>query len=270
MKSIKYIESVQNKKIKSVVQLRARKERNAKSLFTIEGAREIGRALQWDYRLDELYFCSDFLSADAKAIVSEFCEVSQGEVFEVSKACFEKIAVRDSSDGVLAVFQEKRYTLSDIKIDKNPLLLVIEGIEKPGNLGALLRSADGVGIDAVIVTGNSIDLYNPNVIRASVGSVFSVPVVECRDVQDVIDFIRENNISAFAAALKEESVSYLDVDYTGACAVFLGSEAFGLSDFLCTSADKLIVIPMAGTADSLNVSVAGAVILYEAIRQRKI
>jgi len=263
------ITSPQNAKIKQAAGLRDRKARQSEGLFAAEGAREIERALGSDFQLHELFVAEDMFSEGAKDVVRAVSGQPGGEakLIGVSAAAFSKLAMRESSDGLYAVFKSKRRTLQDIELSAHPLFLVCEGVEKPGNLGALLRSADGAGADALIVIGSSsVDSYNPNVIRASLGTIFTVPVIEA-ELDELGAFFQRHEINVFAASPDAEKC-YFEVDMRGPTALVLGSEASGLSPFWRKQGSLLTKIPMMGIADSLNVSVAGALMLYEARRQR--
>jgi TrmH family RNA methyltransferase len=255
--------SPQNARVKSVVALQKAKERKARGVFAVEGAREIDRALRSGYELVEMFVCPEILSAAARTVA----QANGGERFEVTPAVFEKMAVREGSDGLVAVLRQKAHTLDALVLPRAPLLVVVEGVEKPGNLGALPRSADGAGVDAVVVLDDAVDIYNPNVVRSSLGTVFHVPTAVARG-EDLRAFCRERGIKVHAAALDARAVTYTEADYRGGAAILLGSEKAGLSPYWLAEADRLVQIPMLGLADSLNVATAGAILAYEARRQR--
>ncbi len=186
--------------------------------------------------------------------------------FEVSDRIYEKIAYRGSTEGVIAEVKTCTLTLSDLKLKKNPLVVVLESVEKPGNLGAILRSADASGVDAVIVCDPLTDLFNPNLIRSSVGGIFSVPCVACRS-EECIEFLKANKIQILTAQLQDSNL-YYDTDMTVGTAIVMGTEATGLTNQWREAADAHIRIPMLGKLDSLNVSISAAVLMYEAVRQR--
>ncbi len=263
--SMLQITSVKNPRIKSVVDLGTAKERRRRQQFTVEGAREIKRALDCGYKIVEVYICSDVLSADAKALEHQFIAA---HTVEVSKPVFEKIAMRSDKDGLVAVFAARRYVFDDVKLSKNPLIIAVQGIEKPGNLGALIRSADATGVDCVVVLDDEADMYHQHVIRNSLGAVFHIPVVSMSSTE-FRSAMQALRVATYAAALTDSARSYIDFDYKGATAFVLGEEAKGLTDDWLTADQNVVKLPMLGIADSLNVSAAGAVLLYEALRQRR-
>lgn len=253
------ITSVQNSKIKNIILLQEKsKERIKQNLFVVEGRREIEMALLGGYTIDTLFYCED-LNSNTSFINSE-------NRIAVSKTVFAKIAYREGSDGLLALVRIKTLNLDTMKLSDNPLILVAEGIEKPGNIGAMLRTADAAGVDAVILCNSLCDLYNPNVVRSSLGCLFSV---QCFSIssEELIPWLHKKQIKSFAAEL-EASTWYHQTDFTFPSAIVVGSEAKGLSKKWLDQADSRIKIPMLGKADSLNVSVSAAVITFEAKRQR--
>jgi len=249
--------SLQNPKIKDIVSLETKsRERNARGLFVVEGRREISRAIASGFEPVEMFFNSEEM---------EFAEVPC-QKYEVTDKLYEKIAYREGTEGVIAVFKAKKNSLTGLKLSQSPLLLVLESVEKPGNLGAVLRTADAAGVDAVIVCDPLTDLYNPNLIRASMGAAFSVPVVACSS-QEACKWLEFNGISIITAQL-QDSVLYYDTDMKGPVAIVFGTEDKGLSDFWREHSKARIRIPMAGLMDSLNVSVSAAILCFEAVRQR--
>jgi TrmH family RNA methyltransferase len=260
------ITSAKNPRVKDVVALKTKaRERDARGVLVVEGAREIDRALRSGFRAESVFACPDELSPAAQAILASLGD--RGQRFEVTREVFAKLAVREGSDGLVVVFAQRRTTLAELRLPAVPLLLAVESVEKPGNLGALLRSADGAGADAVIVLGHGVDLYNPNVIRTSLGTIFHVPVVAATSAE-FSAFCAERGLAVHAAALTERTQDYAAVDYAKPCVILLGSEKAGLSPAWLEGADTLVKIPMLGIADSLNVATAGTVLLYEARRQR--
>jgi TrmH family RNA methyltransferase len=250
--------SLQNSKIKNLVLLREKsRERNRQMLFTVEGRREIGMAVLGGYEIESLFICPEFGVKD---------DFHAKFIYEVNRKVFGKIACRENSDGLLALMKMKYNSLDNINIASNPFIIVLEAVEKPGNLGAILRTADAANVDAVIVCDPKSDLYNPNVIRSSLGCVFSVNTLACTS-EHAFEWLKKNNITVYAAEL-ESSEWYYDEDYTKGSAIVMGTEATGLSNFWLNKADKRIKIPMKGIADSLNVSVSTAIITFEAMRQR--
>ncbi|MDR2293386.1 MAG: RNA methyltransferase [Prevotellaceae bacterium] len=253
------ITSSQNQKIKDAITLRNKSsERRTQNKFTIEGLREINLAVANGYVIDTLFVCEDFVKT---------CLPEIKQRIEVSKSVFAKLAMRENSDGLFAIANTKYLQFDKIRLTENPFIIVVESVEKPGNLGAILRTADAANADAVIVCDNLCDIYNPNVIRSSTGSLFTLQVLTCTS-QQCFEFLKSKKIAIMAAELKA-SQFYHQTDMTQACAIVVGTEADGLSDFWINSADVRIKIPMLGTIDSLNVSVSTAIIVFEAMRQRK-
>ncbi len=257
------ITSTQNPGIKELLKLEKASVRRETGLFTIEGYREIKKAAESGFAIHTLYHCPELQDDKLKEFTSS---LDAEEKTEISDHVFSRIAYRDNHDGLLATARIKHLDLDDIRPSPMSLYLVIETVEKPGNLGAILRTADGAGADAVIVCDNQTDIFNPNVIRASLGCVFTKKVVVSSS-GEAAGFLRKNGIAIYAAAL-QDSVSYYKADFHKACAIVLGSEAGGLSRLWRERADMIIHIPMMGAADSLNVSASAAVFLFEALRQR--
>lgn len=262
------ISSPQNPKVKAAAALCKHRERQQTGLFIVEGAREIDRALASGYEVTQAFYCPEAMSPEGYALIGALRSKLTGPMFlEVGLDAFAKLAMREGADGVAVVAKQKPHALSGLHLGRAPLVMALEAVEKPGNLGALLRTADGAGADAVVVLEATVDVYNPNVIRSSLGTVFKVPVVAC-STADFVAFCRRGGLGICAAALTDRAVDYAQVDYRGATALLLGSEAHGLSPALIAAADHVVKIPMLGIADSLNVAAAGAVLLYEARRQR--
>jgi TrmH family RNA methyltransferase len=261
--------SVQNPRVKAAAALRDGKERRRRGLFAVEGAREIARALECGFALEELFVCDEELSEPASAILADlYGSGREALVVAVAAGVMKKLVVREGSDGLCGVFKTRSATLASLTLGTSPLLLAVESLEKPGNLGALLRSADGAGCSAVVALGQTVDVFNPLVIRASLGTVFHVPVVPASN-DEFAAFCRERGLKVHAAALTPRSRVYTDVDLREPAVILLGSEADGLSEYWLTAADALVQIPMLGVADSLNAATAGAVLVYEALRQRR-
>lgn len=264
------ISSAQNPRLKAAVALTKQRERQKTGLFLIEGAREIERALLAHYEVTQGFYCQEALSPAGYAVLGGLRgQLLPPPLIEVSPEAFARLAMREGSDGLAVVAKQKQISLKDLSLTSQPLILAVEAVEKPGNLGALLRTADGAGVDAVIVLEPTVDIYNANVIRASLGTVFRVPVVSAA-LSEFKQFCQKNALSVFAAALHEQAVAYHTLDYRRGSVMLLGSEAHGLTAELVEGADHVIKIPMLGLADSLNVAVAGAILLYEARRQRMI
>jgi TrmH family RNA methyltransferase len=260
------ISSLQNPRIKQLVKLRDRRSRDEAGVFLVEGYREVRRALEKNVAVRELYFSPEwFLGENEPALLAQ-AEAAGAQLVELSKEAFAKIAYRERPDGLLAVAPQWKRALGDLALTASPLVLVVEAIEKPGNLGTILRSADAAGCDAVIVCDPVTDIFNPNVVRASTGVLFSVPlfVEESARVQA---WLRENKIYTVATTPAAEKI-YSDVDLRGPLAIVMGSEQYGLSEFWLKNADLPVRIPMAGQADSLNVAMATIITLFEAVRQR--
>lgn len=255
------ITSKTNPKIKNIIKLEKASERREQNRILIEGRREIERAVDCGFEVDTLFICQD-IAKDGAAITARSVE-------EVSLEVFEKIAYREGSDGLLAVAIPKYADLQQFKPKKkNPLIIVLETVEKPGNLGAVMRTADAAGVDAVIIADPRTDLYNPNAIRASVGCIFSVPLFACSS-EECIKWLKDNKITIYCTYLKA-SIDYLDADFKKASAIVMGTEATGISQQWVDAADQNIIIPMNGIADSLNVSVTTAIVTFEAVRQRRV
>lgn len=259
------ITSEKNPRIQQILRLREKsRERKEQNLFVIEGVRELILALKGDVRVKEIFFCPEFLEPH---IINELkLSTARTEWIEISKAAYEKIALRNSTEGVIAIAEMRTLSLEQVQLPENPLILVVESVEKPGNLGALLRTADAANLTAVLVCDPTVDLFNPNVIRSSLGCLFTQQVVVCESPA-AIDWLKSKQIKILAAT-PEGAVLYSEADLKQACAVAVGSEAEGLSEVWLNSSDSNIVIPMLGEIDSLNVSVSAAVILFEAVRQR--
>ena len=260
---MKQIHSLQNIQIKNILKLQEKsRERRKQGLFVIEGKREIELAIKGDYCITSLLFVSHKVSPE---FIAQFKEI---ELIEISQEVYKKIAYRESSEGVIAIAESKNINLKSLHFkNKSPLLLVIEGVEKPGNIGAMLRTADAASIDAIILADAKTDIYNPNVIRSSVGCVFTNQIVVASS-EDIIAYLKEQNIKIFASTL-QNSNSYTEQNYKEASAIIVGTEATGLSKIWRDNATKNINIPMQGEIDSMNVSAAAAVLLFEAKRQRK-
>ncbi len=262
------ITSVHNPRVKNIIQLQSKsRERKSQNTIVIEGYREITRAIIGGLRLNEIFYCPDI---DTVHRLSDLTTMySSVSLTETSRQVFEKIAYRETSDGLIALATPAKLTLSQLRTSKFPLIIVLEAVEKPGNLGAIMRTADAAGVDAVIVCDPLSDIYNPNVIRSSVGCVFTVPVV-ASDTREAQQWLTDNNIKSYAAALTPGAVSYESINYHEACAIILGTEATGLSEKWLNFCNCQIIIPMHGIADSLNVSTSAAIIVFEALRQRRL
>lgn len=262
--STEIISSTANPKIKALKKLEKTSERKAQNKILIEGLRETVLAARAGFPIQTLYVCADYLKTDGEYRFEELKFVPS--VIPISKQVYEWLAYREGTEGVIAIAEPKHLSLTELQLPANCLVLVIEAVEKPGNLGAMLRTADAAGADAVIICDAKTDVYNPNVIRSSVGTVFTNRVVVA-DTQEVIRFLKNKHIGTFAAELHATSPHFAP-DYTKPTAFVVGTEATGLSDVWLQAANQKIKIPMKGMIDSLNVSVSAAVLLYEAVRQR--
>jgi TrmH family RNA methyltransferase len=262
MKPGTIITSTQNPKIKSLLQLEKPRERRRQQLFLIEGAREVRLALHAGYKIGTIFYCEEILAKGDLGVDL----TNEKLVVPVSKEVFEKIAVREDSGGVVAVAEMKPHALEQIQLSENPLVLVLEAVEKPGNLGAILRTADAAGVEAVIICDPQTDFYNPNVIRSSVGCVFTTQLAAANS-EETIAWLKKNNIHIFCTHLSASTI-YHQVDFSKPSAIVMGTEAFGLSDVWVKNATANIIIPMHGKIDSLNVSNASAVVVFEAVKQR--
>jgi len=260
------ITSLQNPRVKQLVKLRDRRDRDDAGLFLVEGYREIRRALEKNVCLQEMYFSPEWFLGENEPALIEHARQAGAELFELSKEAFAKCAYRDRPDGLLAVAPQWKHSLADLKLGASPFLLVVESIEKPGNLGTILRSADAAGVDGVIVCDAVTDVFNPNVVRSSTGVLFSVPIV-IADSATVHAWLIEKGIRIVATTPDTPNL-YTKVDLSGPLAIVMGSEQYGLSDFWLKESHLLVRIPMAGQADSLNVAMATIITLFEAVRQR--
>jgi TrmH family RNA methyltransferase len=259
------ISSLQNSRIKNIRKLSTKaRERKEQGLFVIEGARELSLAIAGGYVLDSVYVCPAlFAKSDYPEVLRP---VSPNRLHEVSETIFQSMAYREGSDGILALAQPRSHRLADLPLSGNPFIIVLEAVEKPGNLGAVLRTADAARADAVIVCDLLTDIYNPNIIRSSVGCLFTVPVAVGAN-EETLTFLQNRRIQTFAAELTA-SQNYHAMDFTGPSAIVMGTEADGLTGFWLAHADQRIKIPMRGVIDSLNVSVSTAILTFEAMRQR--
>jgi TrmH family RNA methyltransferase len=263
---VEIITSLQNPRLKRLVRLRDRRPRDEEKAFLVEGYREVRRALEKKVALDEVYFSRDWFLGENEPALLAAAEAAGARLYELSKDAFAKVAYRERPDGILAVAPQWKRELGDLVLSPNPFVLVVEAIEKPGNLGTILRSADAAGCDAVIVCDAVTDLFNPNVVRASTGVLFSVPCVVDEGPR-VLAWLRERGLRTVATTPSAE-VLYSDTDLKGPLAVIMGGEQYGLSEFWLKNADVPVRIPMAGQADSLNVAMAALITLFEAVRQR--
>ncbi len=294
------ITSAQNPKIKNLLLLQEKsKARKEQGLFVVEGRRELEHCLEAGFCVKTLFVCPDIVGglteegvvsqisghprpdkregpageasgrgrSEAEAICDTIPSGVEPLVIEIPEQLYRKVAYRESTEGIIAEVEYKSLKLSDLKLPENPLVMVLESVEKPGNLGAVLRSADAAGVDAVIFCDPLTDLYNPNLIRASIGAVFTVPTVAASS-EETIAFLKERGIQILTAQLQDSSL-YYDIDMRRGTALVMGTEATGLTDLWRKAASAHIRIPMLGRLDSLNVSVSAAILLFEAVRQRQ-
>ncbi len=267
--------SLQNTKVKRLVALQKKSsERRQQGVFVVEGRREITHCMQAGYQIVALYYCpeiyndveSDTAEEDVVSLLMGNHHPEAPSVFELTREVYEKVSYRSGTEGVVAEVRMPQRTLEDLSLGDSPLLMIVESVEKPGNLGAILRSADAAAATAVICCDPLTDLYNPNIIRSSIGAVFSVPTVSCSS-EECIAFLKAKGIRILTAQLQDSHL-YYDTDMRGATALVMGTEATGLTDVWRQAADAHIRIPMLGALDSLNVSVSAAILLFEAVRQR--
>ncbi len=260
------ITSLQNPKVKYAVRLRNRGFRDKEQKTLLEGYRALRRACDTGFPLDECFYCPEmFLGSNEHTLLEEL-SAKNVTLYCLAPEVFAKLAYRERPEGLIAVSGCPRHSLGDIGFVENGLYVVAESIEKPGNLGAILRSADGAGADALILCDKKTDLYNPNVITASTGTIFTMPIAESSP-DEVYSWLKKNNVKLIAATPHSDKI-YTDIDMAGPVALVLGAEQFGLSEFWLGKADFPVRIPMAGLADSLNVGIAAAILLFEAARQR--
>jgi len=259
--------SPQNPKVRAVARLRKRQERDELGLTLVDGCRELACAVHAGQDLQQLFICEAMLDQESIALAAEVHE-SRGEVIPVSPDLMDRMSYGDRNEGLLAVIRKPNVSLDRLPANECPLLLIVEGLEKPGNLGALLRSADAAGATGVIVCHARTDIFNPNAIRSSLGTIFSVPLAEAQS-SAALKWLRERSIAVYAAT-PHASRPYTSLDFTGPCAVVLGSEQAGLTDLWMNEAVERLVIPMRGRADSLNLAMSASVLLFEAARQRDV
>lgn len=258
------ITSLQNNSIKNIVKLAKSRERQQQGLFTIEGARELSLALKAGYTIQSVYVYREMFDKTKYPDVLDF--IPDSSIHDINQEVFNKIAYREGSDGIVAIAKPNNHTLDSLKLSDNPFIIILESVEKPGNLGAILRTADAALVDAVIVCNPQTDLYNPNVVRSSVGGLFTVQTAVCTSIE-AINWLNDKGITSYAAELNAAEF-YQSVDFKNPSAIVMGTEADGLTDIWLNNANKRIKIPMRGEIDSLNVSVSTAVLTFEAMRQR--
>ncbi len=268
MVSIKKITSPINPFIKKVALLQDKaKERKSNRMFVVEGLREVSRAIKGGYEIQNLIFNPYIVSYNAilEKIGEKLFDI---HMVEVPDPVYNKIAYREGTEGVIGVFNMKNHDMESLIIpDENAFILIAESPEKPGNIGALMRTADAAGVDAIIIANPHTDIYNPNIIRSSVGSIFNHQIAE-GSTREILNFLENKNIPLFCAILSEKSQSFYDFDYKKSCALAVGTESDGLSQEWLECEAKHVMIPMKGPLDSMNVSVSAGILMYEVVRQR--
>ncbi|MEX2538581.1 MAG: TrmH family RNA methyltransferase [Actinomycetota bacterium] len=266
---MKVVRSTSNPGVKETLRLRNRRDRRATGLFLVEGFREIRRALDAKVEMQTLWFCPELYLGESEGEIVDRAAVARADTIQVAEAPFRKMAYRDRPEGLLAVCGQFDTSLERIEIGTSPLLLVVEAIEKPGNLGTMIRTATAAHADAVIVTDPTTDVFNPNVVRASIGTVFAMPIAVCR-AGDAIAWLHEHGI-AISASTPDAAIAHWDAPFGDRAAIVVGAEQYGLSETWLAAAETKVRIPMPGDAiDSLNAAAAAAVLLYEALRQRSL
>lgn len=251
------IESFQNPKIKNLIRLTTdNRFRKKQKVFIIEGQQENERALKFNFKVIEFFICEEIFNS----------YLPNEKINLVSKEIYEKIAYRGTSEGIIGIYEEKENSLQDYQPSKNASIIILEGIEKPGNLGAILRSCEAFGIEALIITDPKVDFYNPNVIRSSVGCIFGMNIFSSKN-EELLSFLKENQFQIFTTLMSQDAQSIHEKDYTKKSAILFGTEHSGLSNFWKGKGDNVLV-PMVGTIDSLNLSNAVAITCYEILRQK--
>jgi len=259
------ITSAQNPKIRTLLELQDKsKARRKEGLFVVEGRRELLHCIEAGYEPFTIFFCPEIIGRDELDEIAK--AAGKCNFFDIPQHLYDKVAYRGGTEGVIAELKCKETSLDALSLKEAPLVVVLESVEKPGNLGAVLRSADASGVDAVIVCDPLTDMYNPNLIRSSIGAVFTVPVATASS-EETIKWLKSNHIKIYTAQL-QDSEWYYDTDMKGGTAIVMGTEATGLTDAWRKAADAHIKIPMLGKLDSLNVSVSAAILMFEAVRQR--
>ena len=268
------VTSASNPKIRNLLALQEKsKARREQGLFVVEGRRELEHCIEAGFTVRTVFVCPDIADSSSLPLLrmTDNCHSERSEeslLIEIPEALYRKIAYRESTEGIIAEVEYKERKLSDLRLPENPLVMVLESVEKPGNLGAVLRSADAAKADAVLICDPLTDLYNPNLIRASIGAVFTVPAVACSS-EEAIAFLQSRGVQILTAQLQDSSL-YYDVDMRRGTAIVMGTESTGLTPVWREAASAHIRIPMLGRLDSLNVSVSAAILLFEAVRQRQI
>ena len=265
---LKTITSTQNKEVKWLLQLQEKsRNRRKERLFVVEGQREIELALKGLFKPVNLYFVAELIAYEKVVEIARSSQAEPAEIIEINDEVYSKLAYRSGTEGLIGVFRSKENSLQQLEFSKkDPLILVAEAPEKPGNIGALLRTADAAAVDAVIIANPRTDLYNPNIIRSSVGCIFTNSIAT-GTTSEIIEFLKSRSINIYCAAL-QASEYYHTIDFRGPSALILGTEATGLSEEWLNNSTQNIIIPMSGEIDSMNVSVAAGILIFEAKRQR--
>ena len=259
------ITSIHNQKILALRKLYKSNERKQSEVFIAEGKKEVERGILSGFEPVSVFYSSEIIDqVELDDIVLKL--KNKPELFDLSNTVYEKIAYRDNTEGILALFLKKKIELCDLNIGTSDIFLILEAIEKPGNLGAILRTADAAGIKAIIMTESKVDQYHPNVIRSSLGAVFQIPVIIASNTE-VFEWLKSNEIKSLSAALPGYKNLY-EMEMQGNVSLIFGAESIGLSDFWLINSNETFTIPMSGIVDSLNVSVSVAISVYEAVRQK--
>ncbi|MDX1957089.1 MAG: RNA methyltransferase [Leptospiraceae bacterium] len=261
------ITSFSNEKIKFIQKLKSKKDREENSLFVIEGYREIKKAILGKVKFHSLFYSSECFLGENEFELIENLNLKESSIFELSRPVFEKISYRDRPDGLICLAKlPEQVSIAEIQLETKSVYLVIEGVEKPGNLGTILRTAEGAGVKAVFVADPRIDLYNPNVIRASTGTIFTLPVFLGK-IDEIIALFKKSSFKVMSVTPEAEQL-YFKTDLKQDLVFLFGSEQYGLSDYAKLNSDLSISIPMKGEADSLNLAMSVGILLYDTIRQR--
>jgi TrmH family RNA methyltransferase len=260
------ISSYQNPKVKLISNLSDRRDREKLQLFLIEGYREVYRACLSHQKIKMVFFCPELFLGSNEMQILEKCKMMNIEIYRCTEKIFRSFSYRDRPDGLLAVAEQHHLRLSDLHYRAGSLYIIAEAIEKPGNLGTILRSSDAVGADAVIICDRCTDIHNPNVVRSSVGTLFTLPVIEATS-SETLAWMKEKSVRILAAT-PHATIEYTKINMKDSIAIVVGTEQYGLSPQWMESADTQVKIPMRGFADSLNVAMATTVLMYEALRQR--
>jgi len=260
------IASHQNPKVKNTILLNKSRERKKQQIFLVEGKKEVSRALIAGYAFKRIFICQEIFDTNIREFLS--VQATQSEIYYVTPQVYAHMAYRKESEGIIGWAIPHDHSLENVELSDNPIILVVDAIEKPGNLGAILRSADAASIDALIISDTLTDIYNPNVVRSSLGALFSTQI-GVGDAEEVIQWLRKNQIRIFCTALTA-SKPYTEINFKLPSAIVMGTESTGLSQTWLSQSDQNIIIPMKGTVDSINVSVSTGIMLFEALRQRSL